>query len=402
MRIFGHEWTFRKNRNIKNFLETEIDTDEEDLTLFLNAYAVYVVTSLISAIVSNSEFKVYMKDDKGEIVETRGRMWYKLNMKPNENQRGTAFIQEIVRKLLFGEVLVVEVNEDFFVADGYNVEEKTITGNKFTEVKKDNYTFRDKFKAGEVVYIKYDNDKAKFLLAGINDMYDELTNAAKDKYKRSAEEKGVLKISQAERNKPDFEEKMEKIINDRFKKYFSRGNHVLPLFEGYEYKSETAESTKKYSNEVTDMKELVGEALARAAQAYKVPVGLIRGDVAGIKDAYTMLLTNCIDPIAAMLSEGFTTAVFSEEEVIDGCEIVADTSNLKHVDIFDMASSIDKLIASGFLSIDEVRLASGLKPLNKEWSKAHYMTLNYTTAQASVEAGNEVTGADNDEGSEEE
>lgn len=402
MRIFGHEWTFRKNRNIKNFLEMEIDTDEEDLTLFLNAYAVYVVTSLISAIVSNSEFKVYMKDGKGEIVETRGRMWYKLNMKPNENQRGTAFIQEIVRKLLFGEVLVVEVNEDFFVADGYNVEEKTITGNKFTEVKKDNYTFRDKFKAGEVVYIKYGNDKAKFLLAGINDMYDELTNAAKDKYKRSAEEKGVLKISQAERNKPDFEEKMEKIINDRFKKYFSRGNHVLPLFEGYEYKSETAESTKKYSNEVTDMKELVGEALARAAQAYKVPVGLIRGDVAGIKDAYTMLLTNCIDPIAAMLSEGFTTAVFSEEEIIDGCEIVADTSNLKHVDIFDMAGSIDKLIASGFLSIDEVRLASGLKPLNEEWSKAHYMTLNYTTAQASVEAGNEATGADNGEGSEEE
>jgi HK97 family phage portal protein len=402
MRIFGHEWTFRKNRNIKNFLEMEIDTDEEDLTLFLNAYAVYVVTSLISAIVSNSEFKVYMKDDKGDIVETRGRMWYKLNMKPNENQRGTAFIQEIVRKLLFGEVLVVEVNEDFFVADGYNVEEKTITGNKFTEVKKDNYTFRDKFKAGEVVYIKYGNDKAKFLLAGINDMYDELTNAAKDKYKRSAEEKGILKISQAERNKPDFEEKMGKIINDRFQKYFSRGNHVLPLFEGYEYKSETAESTKKYSNEVTDMKELVGEALARAAQAYKVPVGLIRGDVAGIKDAYTMLLTNCIDPIAAMLSEGFTTAVFSEEEIIDGCEIVADTSNLKHVDIFDMAGSIDKLIASGFLSIDEVRLASGLKPLNEEWSKAHYMTLNYTTAQASVEAGNEVTGADNGEGSEEE
>ena len=401
MRLFGHEWTFKKNRNIKNFLEMEIDTDEEDLNLFLNAYAVYVVTSLIAAIVSNSEFKVYLKDEKkNEITETRGRLWYKLNMKPNENQRGTAFIQSIVRKLLFGEVLVVEVNEDFFVADGYNVEEKTITGNKFTEVKVDNYTFRDKFKAGEVVYIKYGNDKAKFLLAGINDMYDELTNAAKDKYKRSAEEKGVLKISQAERNKPDFEEKMEKIINDRFKKYFSRGNHVLPLFEGYEYKSETAESTKKYSNEVTDMKELVGEALARAAQAYKVPVGLIRGDVAGIKDAYTMLLTNCIDPIAAMLSEGFTTAVFSEEEIIDGCEIVADTSNLKHVDIFDMASSIDKLIASGFLSIDEVRLASGLKPLNEEWSKAHYMTLNYTTAQASVEAGKEVTGTDNSEGSE--
>lgn len=401
MRIFGHEWTFKKNRNIKNFLEMEIDTDEEDLTLFLNAYAVYVVTSLIAAIVSNSEFKVYLKDEKkNEIAETRGRLWYKLNMKPNENQRGTAFIQSIVRKLLFGEVLVVEVNEDFFVADGYNVEEKTITGNKFTEVKVDNYTFRDKFKAGEVVYIKYGNDKAKFLLAGINDMYDELTNAAKDKYKRSAEEKGVLKISQAERNKPDFEEKMEKIINDRFKKYFSRGNHVLPLFEGYEYKSETAESTKKYSNEVTDMKELVGEALARAAQAYKVPVGLIRGDVAGIKDAYTMLLTNCIDPIAAMLSEGFTTAVFSEEEIINGCEIVADTSNLKHVDIFDMASSIDKLIASGFLSIDEVRLASGLKPLNEEWSKAHYMTLNYTTAQASVETGKEVTGTDNSEGSE--
>lgn len=405
MRLFGHEWTFRKNRDTKNFLEMQIDEDEEDLSMFLYAYALYVVTDLIASIVSNSEFKVYVKDkETGEIKEVRERMWYKLNVKPNANQTGTEFIVQAVKKLLLGEVLIVEVAEQFIVADSFNVEEKAIKGNVFTNVQKSNYQFRDKFKAKDVVYIDYGNSKAQCIIHNILDMYDKLSSAAQDKYERSAEEKGILKIAQAERNKPDFESKMEQIINDRFKKYFSRGNHVLPLFEGYEYKSETAESTKKYSNEITDIKTIFEEAIARVAQAYKVPIGLIRGDVAGINDAYTMLLTNCIDPIAAMLSEAFTAALFSEEEIISGCEIVADTSNLKHVDIFDKAGSIDKLIASGFLSIDEVRVASGLKALGEEWSSAHYMTLNYTTAQASVDAGKATSAEANndDEGSEEE
>ena len=405
MRLFGHEWTFKKTKNDHNFLEMTIDEEAEEANLFVYVYALHIITDLIASIVSNTEFKTYGKDAK----EVKSVMWVKLNLRPNLNQTGTEFIQEAVKKLLVhGECLIVQVKDQFYVADDYTVDSKTIRGNVFTNVTKDEYTFHDKFKAEDVVYLRYGNEKSRLIVKYIVDTYDKLIGTARNKYERTGEEKGILTIDQSERNRPDFDEIMEKIVNERFKKFFSRGNRVLPLFNGYKYDSMTSENTKKYSNEVTDIKTLFEEAIARVAQAYKVPIGLVRGDVAGINDAYTMLLTNCIDPIAAMLSEAFTTALYSEDKIIKGYSVEADTSNIKHVDIFDLAGPIDKLIASGFLSIDEARVKSGLRQLNKEWSKCHYMTLNYTTAEAAVETGRERSEKTNqiyktnDEGSEKE
>lgn len=383
MKLFGREWTFKKNANTENFLEMTLDEEAEETSLCLFAYAQYIIIDLISSIVSNIEFKTYGNNAE----EKKSVIWTKLNVHPNRNQNSTEFIKELVSKLLLGEVLIVEVNEQYIIADTFEIEERAILGNVFTNVTRGNKQFRDRFHSKDVIYLKYSNKAVQMYMRAIVEMYERLIGVAADKYARSAEEKGILMIDQQERNRKDFNEIYEEIINKRFKKFFSRGNHVLPLFNGYNYTSNTSESTKKYSNEVTDVKTLFEDAIARVAQAYKVPVGLVRGDVAGIKEAYTMLLTNCIDPIAHMISEEFTYKVYSEEEIINGYAIEADTTNIKHIDIFDLASNIDKLIASGFLSIDEVREKAGLRGLDEEWSGVHYMTLNYTTAQAAVDAG---------------
>lgn len=383
MKLFGREWTFKKNANTENFLEMTLDEEAEETSLCLFAYAQYIIIDLISSIVSNIEFKTYGNNAE----EKKSVIWTKLNVHPNRNQNSTEFIKELVSKLLLGEVLIVEVNEQYIIADTFEIEERAILGNVFTNVTRGNKQFRDRFHSKDVIYLKYSNKAVQMYMRAIVEMYERLIGVAADKYARSAEEKGILMIDQQERNRKDFNEIYEEIINKRFKKFFSRGNHVLPLFNGYNYTSNTSESTKKYSNEVTDVKTLFEDAIARVAQAYKVPVGLVRGDVAGIKEAYTMLLTNCIDPIAHMIGEEFTYKVYSEEEIINGYAIEADTTNLKHIDIFDLASNIDKLIASGFLSIDEVREKAGLRGLDEEWSRVHYMTLNYTTAQAAVDAG---------------
>lgn len=387
MKLFGHEWTFKKNSNTKNFLEMVVDESEE-LNLYLYAYALHVVIDLIASIMSNIEFKVYGEND----VEKKSVNWVKLNVHPNRNQTSTEFIKELTKKLLLGDVLVVLIDDQYIIADDFTITEKAIVDNVFTNVRKGDYTFRDKkFKASDVIYLRYGNDAINHIIEGITEMYEKLIGTASDKYARSGEEKGVLTIDQAERGRKDFNEIYEDIVNNRFKTFFSRGNHVLPLFNGYKYESNTAEATKKYSNEITDVKTLFEDAISRVAQAYKVPVGLIRGDVAGIKDAYTMFLTNCIDPLAHMIGEEFTYKLYSEDKIIEGYAIEADTTNIKHIDIFDLATSIDKLIASGFLSIDEVREKAGLRGLNELWSTVHYMTLNYTTAEAAVAAGAETS-----------
>ena len=62
MKLFGHEWTFKKNSDTKNFLEMVVD-EREEMHLCLYAYALHVVIDLIASIMSNIEFKTYAKDD---------------------------------------------------------------------------------------------------------------------------------------------------------------------------------------------------------------------------------------------------------------------------------------------------------------------------------------------------
>ena len=48
-----------------------------------------------------------------------------------------------------------------------------------------------------------------------------------------------------------------------------------------------------------------------------------------------------------------------------------------HIDIFDIAEKIDKLIASGMYCIDELRKKLGDAELNTEESRKHFITKNY-------------------------
>ena len=57
---------------------------------------------------------------------------------------------------------------------------------------------------------------------------------------------------------------------------------------------------------------------------------------------------------------------------------MVDTTQIKHIDIFDISTAVDKLLSSGYASIDELRVLSGMLPLNTDWSRKHWMTKNYT------------------------
>lgn len=391
MGIFSF-WKKKTTEQAADFLETETDDFEflqKQNTLMVQEYAIYVITELIASIVSNIEFKTY--GDNAE--ETKKDMWISLNLHPNVNQNSTEFWMEVATRLLReGEVLICQIRDQLIIADTFTLEDKTVTGYEFTNVYRHGYKFKEhKFKRKDVMYLRYSNWSAQRIMNNIMNGYSELLDVAHNKYARSSEEKGILKIAAKERGDPKFKERFDALKEKDFKRFFGRGNQILPLFEGYDYLPSTSESTKKYSNEITDVKTLFEDALTRTAQAYKVPPGLIRGDVAGVKEAYTSLLTQCIDPIAHMISEEFTYQMHSIDQIKNGWAIEADTTCIKHIDIFDLASSIDKLIASGFLSIDEVRTKAGLRGLDTEWSRAHYMTLNYTTAESTVTNADEAS-----------
>lgn len=343
----------------------------------LEAFALFTTIDMIASLVAKCEFKTY-KNNK----EFKGLEWYSLNVKPNKNQTSTEFWQEFVSKLLFyREVLVISVGEQLIIADDFNKDEFAVKETEFTRVTRGDMQFNRKYKMSDVLYIRYSNSDATQIINNIFAMYENLISVASDKYIKAGGQKGILEIPAAAEGQKDFEKHYTDLMNNYFKSFFKSNNAVLPLFNGIKYNAITTDSVKKATNEISDISKLVDDALSRAAQAYKIPPALVRGDVAGISDAVDMMLTVCIDPLVDMVSEELTGKKYMRDDVINGNYIKADTTCIKHVDIFSIAANADKLIASGMLSVDETRDKAGLIPTGEAWAQSHYITKNYTTTQ---------------------
>ena len=117
------------------------------------------------------------------------------------------------------------------------------------------------------------------------------------------------------------------------------------------------------------------------AQAYKIPISMMYGNTNNTNDVLNQFLTFAVDPIAKMMSDELTRKSFTFEEWEAGSRVIVDTKCINHVDIFNVADKIDKLISSGVFTIDAVLSALGYQPLETEFSQAHYITKNYELAE---------------------
>lgn len=350
----------------------------------LEAFALLTVIEMVARLVAKCEYKTFC-DGK----EVKGAEWVSLNVKPNKNQTSTEFWQEVVCRLLFdNEVLwIVTPDGQKIIAEHFNKTEYAIHETVFHDVERKGFTFSRSFRSSEVFYLRYNTIGKQAYVDNLFGMYESLISTASEKYHKSGGEKGVLEVSAKAKGDRKYDETFKTLMNNYFKSYFQQRNAVLPLHEGFAYKPSTSDAAKKYSNEISDINNLVDAALSRAAQAIHVPPALVRGDVAGIKDAYDLLLTECIDPLVYMISEQLTGKQFSTEEIIRGCEIVGDTSCIKHIDIFEISANADKLIGCGLLSPDQTMEKAGLHPTGEAWAQKHYMTKNYMTAEMAAEGG---------------
>lgn len=367
-RVFGN--SKQQEINLKDF-------KDDFSSVYLQSFALHTVVEMLANLMTNVEYRTYKKYEKIQKYE-----WYSLNIRPNRNQNATEFWQEFYSKLLYNqEVLCVSTADgQKIIADSYNIQENAITGHIFSNVHRAEYTFNKNFHVDDVIYVKYSDSNIHNYISNIFAMYDKLISDAKNKYSRNCGERGILEVSALAQGTEGFEERFKKLMEQRFSAYFNNSNAVLPLFEGFKYNKQTA-TTQQASSEITEIKILFDEALCRAAQIYKVPPALIKGEVAGLEDAFNIMLTVCIDPLATLVSEELTSKLFTRQQIIDGNYISADTSSIKHIDVLEQASNIDKLIASGFYSVNEVRIKTREEKILQDWADEHYMTKNYQNAE---------------------
>lgn len=352
----------------------EIVSTDELYQSGIFALAIHTAISYISNTISKCEIKTII-DGKDNI---NNKWYYLFNVAPNNIQSSSEFWNKVIERYFYdSEVIVVSLNDALFVADDFYTDKVDVNNYIYKDIVIDTLSLSRFFKAEDILHFKLD-DKSVFDLSNrMNSSYGDMLDKSISNYKKRNGSKFKIKIDSIRAGDSDFESVYNNVIKNRLKDFLENDNAIFPEFKGFEleeFQQASNSSSFASNSDIINMRKDIFEIVA---QAFKVPIQMLMGNVVSTKEVFNTFLTTCIDPIANMLSEELTKKTISFDRWLKGDRMIVDTSNIKHSDVIDVASNVDKLIASGVCSVDEIRSMVGLNPLNEDFSNSHFLTKNY-------------------------
>lgn len=368
---------------ILDFLSRKLDTADYEAIgidfstqVYFKELALYIAISYIANTISKCEIKTF---EKGE--EVQNELYYMLNYNPNPNQNSSQFMNDLIERYFYeGETLVVPYKNYVYCADGFAIDEKPLKQNEFSSISIENQLLSKKYKASDVFYFKLDNRKVIALVNGLYQEYGAIIASAISAFKKNNAEKYKLILGDFQAGDPRFAKTYNNVIKKQLEGFLNSDKAVYPQFRGYDL--QRMDSTGQTSSDpIINIRKEVFET---TAQAFKIPLSMMYGNITNMNEIVKVYLSICIDPIAQMISEELTRKTNTYDTWKAGNRVVVDTSCINHVDILEIGDAVDKLVASGFASIDDLRKRTGMQLLNTDFSKAHFITKNYAPADSSL------------------
>lgn len=379
------KWMFGKqNTNetgtkvtVKDYLDNDEGSVDVAMSYYIQRMAFWSIVRKIGSALAAIEWETYRRGHR-----VKAKEYWLWNYDPNPNQTREEFFQALAGKLYTEqEALVVEYRGHRYVADSFSTTER-LGGNLYSDITIMNTMLEATYTAGEVLHFSISGDSIKNLLTAISAMEGKLLQSAMTSYLRNNGVHGVLHISDIEEAKPDFDETYADLVENKFKRYFNAENAVLPLFEGFDFQQQESAggSTKASLSGTRDIKSILDDVIEFTAQAFGVPTAIVNGKNV-TNDDFKAFMTSPVQPLVKMIANELNRKLYGRELVYAGTQIVPNYSGIRHVDIFDVANPIDKLIGSGAFCINDIRRKLGLEPIEESWADQHWMTKNYSTVE---------------------
>ena len=368
------KWLFRKEISPKK-IDSKAVCFELANEIMIREMAFNMIVNKIANAITKCDINVY---EKGKRV--KNDEWFRWNVSPNKNQSKVMFFTKLITLLYnHNEVLVIPNNNELYVADSFDMDDTSaFFEHTFSNIQINDLILQKTYRMSEVYYFKLNDENIKRYINGTLTLYGGLINAAYSSYLVANGNKGILKIDQYAEQADDFQSYFNDLINEDFKKFFSNSNAVLPLFEGYKYEQLSNSGTQSTTR---DFKALIDDVISLTANALNVPISIANGTVQDTSKAIDELLTFCIDPLIEMLTNEMNRKTFIKDDIKNGCYFKFNTLAIKHIDLLDVSTPIDKLISSGFACINDLRELCGMDRIDEEWANQFFMTKNYSTIE---------------------
>lgn len=366
-------WDFFRGFFKDGFMNLKVCGHEEDIN---TKYKVLVLESsieLISKTVARSEMQTFLQGK-----EDKGINYYTFNVEPNRNKSATKFWQEVIRALLTkGEALIIVQKHKLYLATSFSREERAFLDNIYTGVVIGDYELKDTWFENQVLYLRYDNESLRAAIEAISDDFSKLISSSIKGYQNSKARKGKLKIPTNLPKELEEDDALQKHIAQSMKDFMDPSKDaVYPESSGFEYAEITESKGSKSNDSGRETKNFINDVFDFIAIAFGIPPSLLKGDTVNTKDAVNNFLTFCINPLAKLIQDEINRKMYGQEEYLNKSYVKVDTTNIKAVDLRDIANSIDLLNRNGALTIDDTLRTLGKEPIGGELGAMRFITKN--------------------------
>lgn len=373
------EWLFKQNSGeVVNVLEIiAANLSQMQLAAFAQEKAAGMIAKAIA---------------KSEIVLTRGEErrkdseYYRLNIRPNDNETATDFWYGCVKDLVrAGESVVVRMpNGKYYRANSWTCDSYVMFPKTYSDITltdgRDQIALRYGVSSDDILHFRFSSAKMRLFTDNVLDTMNETLNAVRSletisntpilKYKVDA---NMQFRRQGADGKP-VRLTIDEVLKDFKDKIDSRKLTIITEQTGTSLEF----MDMKASVNAAEVASMADQINRECAAAYDIPLGVFNGQITEQSDATNEFITYAVSPVAEMINDTLNAKLVGEADYVKGERAFVWLAHFKHVDVIDAAGSLDKLRAIGF-TLDEIFEMVGYPALNTEFSTARALTKNYAT-----------------------
>ena len=388
------EWLFKsKTGDVSNVLEI-IATDLTKVQLAVMAQE--KAAGMIAKAIAKSEIVLTQGEKRRKDQE-----YYRLNIRPNDNETATDFWFNVARELVAtGDCVVVRMaNGKYYRANSYQMDSYVLFNKTYSHiVLTDGYNevaLRYGVSSDDILHFRYSTDKLRVFTDNVLNCLNDALNAVQSL--ETIANTPLLKFKvdanlQFRRRTADGKEVRLTLDNvlEEFKSKID-GKKLAILTE----QTGTALEFMDVKKQVTaaELATLTDTINKECAAAYDIPLGVFNGMITEQSDATNEFITYAVSPVAEVINDTLNAKLVGQADYIKGERAFVWLAHFKHIDVIDAANSLDKLRAIGF-TLDEIFEMVGYPALNTEFSTTRALTKNYATE--GMEEGAQPTGGADD------
>ncbi|MEC2507855.1 phage portal protein [Bacillus cereus] len=360
-----------KNKEINTMLnDFDFFGIETNQRAYLKKVALETCINFIARTVSLSEFRMMKKDTR------QYNDWhYLLNIRPNTDQSAADFWQDFVYKLILdNEVLAILTDQnDLLIADHFDRVEYAVYPDVFKNVTVKDYTFQRSFQMDEVIYITYNNEELTKFMSGIFKDYTQLFSRMIETNMFSNQIRATAEMESAQNLEGENLTKLQSFMDKLFGAFRKNAFAIVPKIKGFNY-TEIADGSNN-GRSVEELSKLKKDLIDHVANILGIPTALVRGDMGDYETSIKAYIKFCISPLIKKIEDELNAKLIEKKNFLLGEKI--EVTGVKEKDIIDHAEAVDKLVASGAFTRNEVRKLFGAERSNNPELDEFVITKNY-------------------------